>query len=70
MAEKRYFKLDPSEKAIYKVAGGIFSAYVISGKVTDNNEKEMEDKAIDKAISLASKVERLIQSDDETLYGE
>ncbi len=37
---QQYFKLQPSEMAVFKCASQIFAAYICSGKVTEENEAD------------------------------
>lgn len=65
MKEQFYFKLQPSESTIASIAAQLLSAYISAGKVNDQNENELVDKSISLAISLARKVEDLVDSDSE-----
>jgi len=65
MKEQDYFRLQSSETTIALVAAQILSSYISAGKVTDQNESNMLDKSISLAISLARKVEDLVESDSE-----
>lgn len=69
MTERIYAKLSPSEMAIFQVAGNIFSSYVASGKVNDTTEKHYVDLAVSLALALADKVDKSVQSDEETTHG-
>ncbi len=66
MAGKHYFKLQPSEAAIFQSAANIFAAYVQAGVVTKENEAQMLRKAVTVSTSLARYVEDIVQSDEET----
>ena len=60
-----YFSLQPSEMAVFRCAAEIFAAYVVSGKVTEDNRNEYYKKAITDAIQIGRIVEKNIESDDE-----
>jgi hypothetical protein len=65
MADKHYFKLQRSESIITLAAAEIFSAYVASGQVSDDNANEKVGRAVSFAIALARQVEESVQSDSE-----
>ena len=60
-----YLSLQPSETAVLHVASRVFAAYVATGRVTDDNEPEMVNRAVRAALRLALVTEKLVQSDDE-----
>lgn len=66
---RQYFKLEPSEMAIFRAAAQIYAGYVAAGKVTDQNEQDLMKKAIQVSVILARNIENLIQSDGETAHG-
>ena len=65
MKEKYHATLQPSETAIFRAAANIFASYVVSGKVTDENENEMILKAIKTSITICSIVDKNVRSDEE-----
>ena len=65
MKEKYHATLQPSETAIFRAAANIFASYVVSGKVTDENENEMILKAIKTSITICSIVDKNVRSDQE-----
>ena len=66
MGQKKYYaNLQPSEMAIFRAAATIFSSYVASGRVDDDNEKEMIKKSIKASIKIAKYVDEAVQSDNE-----
>ncbi len=65
MKEKFHATLQPSETAIFRAAAHIFSSYVASGKVTDENENDMILKAIKTSMTICSIVEKNVRSDEE-----
>ncbi len=68
--ERYYMSLQPSEMAVFRAASEIFAAYVASGQVaSEDARKQFMRQAISDAISLATHVEKLIQSDNETAHG-
>jgi hypothetical protein len=60
-----YLSLQPSEMAVFRAAATIYSAYVSSGQVNDDNAHEYHVKSIKEAVRLASIVEKTILSDTE-----
>jgi hypothetical protein len=60
-----YLSLQPSETAVLHAASRVFAAYVATGRVTDDNEPEMVNRAVRAALRLALVTEKLVQSDDE-----
>lgn len=66
MKHQHFFKLQPSEMAIFQAAAQIFSGYVAGGQVKDHDEKEFLEKATANSIALARHIENIVQSDDET----
>lgn len=67
--ERQYFKIESSEMAILRTAGGMFSAFVAAGQVNDINEEKILEKCVVMSVKLARKIEALIQSDGETGHG-
>ncbi len=65
MAKKFYSSLQPSEMAIFRAAANIFSGYVATGKVNEENENDMIKKSIETSIKIAHAVEEAVQSDEE-----
>jgi len=55
--EKAYINLQPTEQHIANVAGNIFSAYIINGRVGDGQEQEWKDKAVELAIQIARDID-------------
>ena len=52
------------------MASRIFSAYVISNRVNDDNENETIKKAAHIAIKMAGYVDRVVKSDEEWMKEE
>lgn len=48
---------------IYQSATEIFAAFVVAGKVTEDNEKSAMQKAINMAVELAIETDRMVDSD-------
>jgi len=65
MSKTHYFKLQPSETAIFQAATNIYAAYVATNQVTAENTGEMMKKAISASIAIAHYVEKTVQSDEE-----
>ena len=57
--------LASSESVVFAAASRIFSAYIQTGKVTEENEEKMMNLALKQAIKLAVKADKNIRSDDE-----
>jgi len=66
LREPDYFSLQPTEAAIAHMASRIFSSFIAAGKVTEQNENELMDRSIALAMSMARKVDNLIDSDSES----
>ncbi len=66
MTAEGYLELQNSETAVVHAASRIFSAYVVSGQVTQENESELLAKAARIALQLAIWTDKLVESDDET----
>lgn len=60
-----YLALQPSETAVLHAASRIFSAFVASGVVTDDNQNELSDRSVKLATRMALVIEKYVQSDDE-----
>ena len=65
MPKTTFLQLHPSEAAVAQIASRIYSAYIISSRVTDENEAEMMDRALQVALRIAQKAENMIKSDNE-----
>ena len=66
MEQKKYHaSLQPSEMAIFSAAANIFSSYVATGSVNDENENIMIKKSIEVSIRIANTVDKIVQSDTE-----
>ena len=63
--KQRYFSLQPSERAVYEVAGRIYAAYIAAGRKNDANQADLMRLSIQEAIELGMAVEDRVQSDDE-----
>jgi uncharacterized protein involved in tolerance to divalent cations len=57
--------LEPSEAAVFAAASRIFSAYIQTGKITEDNETKMMNLALKQALQLAIKADKNIRSDNE-----
>ena len=62
---RHYFSLQPSEMAVFRCASQIFSAYICSGKVSEESKTEYYKISIRDAIRIGAIVEKNILSDDE-----
>jgi hypothetical protein len=65
--KKAYSDLQPSELAIFSAAANIFSSYIASGKVNDENENDMIKKSIETSIKISDIVDQVVQSDGEVV---
>jgi hypothetical protein len=64
-AAAAYLSLEPSETAVLHAASRIFAAFISSGTVSQANENEVADRAVQLATRMALVVEKYIQSDRE-----
>lgn len=62
---KKNLKLQPTEAAIFHAASRIYSAYVVSGQVGDQDADAWMNRAIAEAIKMADATDQLVVSDDE-----
>lgn len=67
MAKQVHMKLYESERAVLRAACDVYAGYVAAGMVEIGTDKESEmmERAIQTAISMARRVDKLIQSDSE-----
>ena len=63
--ERRSIDLQKGEAAIVHAASRIFSAFVVSGKVTDSNEEAMVKRSIGIAINMGQDVDIIVDDQDE-----
>ncbi len=63
--ESKLMHLHSSETVVVHSASRIFSAFVTGGKVNEQNEEQMIEKAIDLAIRIARRTDTLVMDDDE-----
>lgn len=64
-AAAAYLSLEPSETAVLHAASRIFAAFITSGAVSQANENELSDRAVQLATRMALVIEKYIQSDRE-----
>ncbi len=69
MSKTHSFSLQPSETAIFQAAANIYASYIVAGQVTGDNQAEMMKKAIAASISMARRVDNVVQSDNEMSGG-
>lgn len=62
---KKNLKLQPTEAAVFHAASRIYSAYIVSRQVEDQESEVWMNRAIAEAIEMADKTDRLVVSDDE-----
>lgn len=62
--DKPYLSLQSSEAVVAQMASTIYAAYIIAGKVTDD-EKTWMQRSVREALWLAQVTDKTIQSDDE-----
>jgi hypothetical protein len=67
MTQQVHLKLHDSERAVLRSACEIYASYVAAGMVRpgEDSEREFMERAIQTAISMARRVDKLIQSDAE-----
>ncbi len=62
---KAHLKLQHSESVVVHVAGQIYSAYIIAGRVTEGEEDGWMERSIREAMRIAVTTDRVVISDDE-----
>ena len=65
MTKKTRITLQPTETAIFKVAGAIYAAYLAAGNVQDGQEQTLMDRALRESVQLAQLTDSRVQSDSE-----
>lgn len=65
MENKPVLRLEQSEGIIVQVAGQIYSAYIVAGRVKETAEKRWMERSIREAIQIAQTVDQAVQSDGE-----
>jgi hypothetical protein len=60
-------KLQSSEAAVFAAASRFYAAYIAAGQVTQDSEEATMEYCIHSAIKMALRVDRLVQSDDESV---
>jgi len=60
-------ELQNSEAVAVNAASRIFAAYIAAGHVTPENQRELIEYAVRAATEIAVRVDRFVQSDDESL---
>ena len=60
-------KLQSSEAAVFAAASRFYAAYIAAGQVTQDSEATTMEYCIHSAIKMALRVDRLLQSDDESV---
>lgn len=65
MSQQVSLKLFESEKAVFRGACEIYAGFLAAGLVKADNEEQLKEKAIQTAVSLAKRVDDLVQSDAE-----
>jgi len=60
-----YVSLQPSEGVLVQAAAQIFSAYIITGQCTPDNEDEYLKKSIKQAVRMARITDESVQADKE-----
>lgn len=62
---KPKISLQPSEAVVAQMAGAIYAAHIVSGKVTPGKEQEWIDRSIRDAIQIARQTDDAVHSDGE-----
>ncbi len=65
--QRKRMHLQESETVVAHAASRIFSAYIASGKVNEQNEDEMMEQAINLAIKMAHRTDALVMDDAELI---
>lgn len=62
---KNHISLQPTERALVTAAATIYAAYITAGRVTEGQEAEFMDRAIQAAIRIAKVTDGSVQADKE-----
>ena len=65
MIKKTRITLQPTETAIFQVAGSIYAAHLATGKIADGQEQASMERALREALQLAQLTDSKVQSDSE-----
>ena len=65
MTKKTRITLQPTETAIFHVAGAIYAAYLAAAKVPDGQEQTWMERALRESLQLAQLTDARVQSDTE-----
>ena len=60
-------ELQRSEAEVFAAASGLYAACIAAGQVTQDSQASVMEHGIRTAIAMAVRVDRLLQSDDESL---
>jgi hypothetical protein len=60
-------ELQPSEAHVLAAASRLFAAHISAGHVSRESEESIMEHCIKTAIRMALRIDRLLQSEDETL---
>ena len=63
MSQTHHFSFQPSETIIFQAAANIYASYIIAGQVTGENQDKKMKEAITASISLARRVQSIVDSD-------
>ena len=66
MTKEIFLRLQHSEGIVCSMAAQLLSAYISSGQLTPENEDQLIARSTVLAIKLAHKIDRTIESDDES----
>jgi len=58
-------ELQPSEAIVVNAASRIFSALIVAGRLTPENQVDLVRLAVRSAVDLALETDRILESDDE-----
>ncbi|MEO5804563.1 MAG: hypothetical protein ABIR24_13635 [Verrucomicrobiota bacterium] len=63
--KKHYLKLAPTEQALLAASATIFSAFLAAGQSQPGQEKDLAEKSVDLAITIAERIDQIVSADDE-----
>lgn len=70
MTKEHYLSLQHSESVVAGMAATIYAAYVQKHAITEANEDEFVQKAVDTAVKLANYADKIVKSDEEWMKKE
>lgn len=66
MTEQTFLRLQPSEAVVCHMASRLLAAQLAAGAVNADNESAVLERCAQLALSLARRIDRAVESDDES----